>query len=80
MFFVVGVVLCALFFRVFLCFFEGVPASGDHFLGSKGAGGWPWRLGDDFVMIFDGFFGLLLGPPGDHFGGHLGTKSSKWVA
>ena len=42
-------------FRAFLCFFEGVPASGDHFLGSEGAGGWPWRLGDDFVMIFDGF-------------------------
>ena len=29
-------------------------------LGSKGAVGWPWRLGDDFVTIFDGF-GLPLG-------------------
>ena len=23
-------------------------------------------------------FGLLLGSPGDHFGGHLGARVSKW--
>ena len=43
-------VVCALF-RAFRCFFEGAPPSGDHSLSSKGAGGWPRRLGDDFVTI-----------------------------
>ena len=41
-------------------FFEGVPPSGDHFRSSKGAVGWPWWLGDDFVTIVDGF-GLAFG-------------------
>ena len=49
------VCVCVLIFRVVLCFFEGVPPSRDHFLGSKGAVGWPWRLGDDSVTIFDRF-------------------------
>ena len=35
----------------------------------------PGRLRDDFLMIFDGF-GLPLGSPGEHFGGHLGARIS----
>ena len=40
-------------------------SSRDHFFGSNGARGWPWRLGDDFVMNFGGFwppFGASWGP------------------
>ena len=29
---------------------------GPLLFGFKGAVGWPWRLGDDFVMIFDEVF------------------------
>ena len=39
-------------FQIFRCFFQGVSPSGDPSpLGSKGAGGWPWRLGDDCVTM-----------------------------
>ena len=61
MFLVVGIVWClvfccfVLFFFIFpLCFFEGVPPSGDHLLSSEDAVGWPRRLGDDFVTIVNG--------------------------
>ncbi len=59
----------------FMCFFFVGGGGGGTPL--KVAGRHPRRLRDDFVTIVDGFW-YPFGSPGDHFGGHLGARVSKW--